>query len=100
MFLTVFDLAPYKKGLLPPAEFRRAAEGIVPTPRYLGPMRWTRGLVERVRAGELDGMTFEGVVGKAAGKQGPIMAKAKTEAWIERVKARYSAEAARRIIES
>jgi hypothetical protein len=63
-------------------------------------MRWTRGLVERVRNGQIDGITFEGVVGKAPGKQGPIMAKAKTQAWLDRVAALYSPEEARRIIES
>jgi hypothetical protein len=100
MALTVFDLAPLRKGILPPTEFRKLVEGLVPTPRFLGRTRWTRGYVERVRAGEVEGITFEGVVGKAPGKQGPLMAKAKTQAWLNRVKALYAPDVAERIINS
>jgi len=98
--LTLFDVAPHQRGLLPPKEFLKLFDGHVRTPAFLGQMRWTRGLVERVRNGQIDGITFEGVVGKAPGKQGPIMAKAKTQAWLDRVAALYSPEEARRIIES
>jgi len=98
--LTVFDLAPLRRGILPPAEFRRICEGVIPTPRYLGSVRWTRGFVERVRRGDISGITFEGVVGKGADAHGSIMAKAKTQAWLDKVAALYAPEAARRIIES
>ena len=100
MHLTLFDVAPYKKGLLEPNQFRALFEEAVPTPAYLGRLRWTRGFVERVRAGQVEGITFEGVVGKAPGRQGLLMAKAKTQAWLDKVAALYAPEAARRIIES
>jgi hypothetical protein len=100
MNLTVFDVAPFKRGILEPAEFRRLFEGVIPTPGYLGRWHWTRGFVERVRGGELAGITFEGVVGKAPGRSGPLMAKAKTQAWLDKVAALYAPQAARRIIES
>jgi hypothetical protein len=63
-----------------------------------------------VRAGGLSGLTFEGVVGKAgasvserrAGRDrfGLIMAKAKTQAWIDKVQSLHDPETARRILES
>lgn len=100
MRLTLFDAAPYKQGLLAPNDFRKLFEDQVPTPAYLGRVRWTRGFVERVRAGAVDGITFEGVVGKAPGRQGLLMAKAKTQAWLDKVAALYAPDLAKRIIES
>lgn len=100
MHLTVFDAAPYKQGLLEPNDFRKLFEGQVETPAYLGRTRWTRGFVERVRAGDIAGITFEGVVGKAPGRQGLLMAKAKTQVWLDKVAALYDPATAKRIIES
>ena len=50
-------------------------------------------LVQRVREGELEGVTFEGVVGKAGEGHKLIMAKAKTQAWIDAVRSRCGATA-------
>jgi hypothetical protein len=110
MDLAVFDAAPDGGDLLGPSDFRRAFEDRVLTPAYLGSARWTRGLVERIRRGDLEGITFEGVVGKAeattsdrrAGRDrfGLILAKAKTTAWIEKVRSLHDPETARRILES
>jgi hypothetical protein len=99
--LSLIDLDVYKRGLLPPSEYAKMTEGL-PRAEVLGHMRWTRGLVERVRAGDLPGITFEGVVAKGVerGRQGPVMAKAKTQAWIDAVRARYAAADAARIIDS
>jgi hypothetical protein len=98
-FLTVFDAAPNKKGLLGPEEFRRIFEDKVPTARYLGRFDWTDGFVERVRKGEVEGVTFEGVVGKAGTRHDIVRAKAKTQQWLDAVRARYG-EKAKYIIES
>jgi hypothetical protein len=110
MSLAVFDAAPDGGDLLGPTDFRRAFEGRVLTPAYLGYERWTRGLVERIRAGGLAGITFEGVVGKAAAsiterragrdRFGLILAKAKTQSWMNKVRALHDPEIARRILES
>jgi hypothetical protein len=86
--LTLFDLSPHKKGILGPEEFLRLC-GALPTPRYLGEFAWTGAFVERVRRGELPGVTLEGVVGKAGAGHRLTMAKAKTQAWIDRILARY-----------
>ena len=68
----------------------------------LGRFNWTRGFVERVWNGEIEGVTFEGVVGKTGhGKTHDfVMAKAKTKAWVEKVKARYAPDEAERIVRS
>ena len=92
-FLTPFDAAADKKDLLDPVTFRRAFEDQVPTPRYLGQTHWTRGYVERVRLGEVEGVTFEGVVAKAGSGHDLVLAKAKTQAWKDRVQTVYGAKA-------
>lgn len=97
MRLTVFDAAPDKHGLLDPRAFRKAFEDRVETARCLGRHHWTRGFVARVRAGQLDGVTFEGVVGKSTDG---CMAKAKTQAWIDAIIARHGETVGQRIIES
>lgn len=97
--LTLFDANPLKKGILGPKEFLKLFSHL-PTPKFLGRMHWTRGFVERVWNGEIEGITSEGVVGKSGSGHDLIMAKAKTRAWVEKVKARYTPEEAQKIIES
>lgn len=97
--LTLFDVDVYKKGLLPPGDFLKLF-GHLNIPNYLGQMRWTRGFVERVYRGEVEDITFEGVVGKAPGRQGPTMAKAKTQAWREAVRKSHDELTATKLLES
>jgi hypothetical protein len=101
MRLDLIDVAPYKQGILGPAEFVRLC-GDLPSAKLLGRFNWTRGFVERIWKGELEGVTLEGVVGKTGhGKMHDlVMAKAKTKAWIDKVKARYAPEEAERIARS
>lgn len=96
-FLTLFDVAPHKKGILGPVEYLGLFSHL-PIARFLGRQRWTRGFVERVRASEIEGVTDEGVVGKTGSGHELIMAKAKTQSWIDRVVARYGVEASEKII--
>ena len=98
--ITLFDVNPHKKGIIGPKEFLKTFEGIVPLPKFLGEMRWNRSFVEKVRNGEIDGITLEGVVGKAGEGHQLVMAKAKTQAWIDQVKAKFTAEQAEKIINS
>ncbi len=99
--LDLIDVAPYKQGILGPAEFVRLFSDL-PSAQLLGRFNWTRGFVERVWNGELEGVTFEGVVGKTGhGKNHDlVMAKAKTKAWIDKVKERYTPEEAERAARS
>ena len=101
MRLTLFDVAPYKQGILGPKEFRKLFEDVVETPKFLGIVNWTRGFVEQVYRGEIEGITFEGVVGKAKeDKHHLFMAKAKTKAWVDAIRARYTDTEAEKIINS
>jgi hypothetical protein len=93
--LTVFDAAADKKGIMGPEDFRFTFEGQVETPACLGRFNWTRGFVQRVHDGEIEGITFEGVVGKLGTRHDIVRAKAKTKAWLDKVKALYGAQADR-----
>lgn len=100
--LTLFDVNPYKKGILGPKQFVDLFGHLEfpKTPRFLGRMNWTRGFVDRVRQGQVDGITCEGVVGKAGEDHDLIMAKAKTQVWIDKVLEKYGIENGGKIVNS
>jgi hypothetical protein len=102
--LTLFDVCPNKKGILGPAEYLDLFGSLKIAP-LLCMRKWTRGFVDEIRAGKdpSDGprkMTFEGVVGKGGSGHKLVMAKAKTQAWVDKVKSRFSFDDAKRILES
>lgn len=97
--LTLFDVAPYKKGLLGPKEFLKLF-GHLAIPTYLGKVNWTRDFVAKVRAGEVAGVTCEGVVGKTGSGHDLYMAKAKTQTWIDKILVRYGQEEGNKILSS
>ena len=97
--LAVFDAFDPQKGFLSPNEFRKLFEDAVPTPRYLGPQRWTRGYVQRVRAGEVES-SFEGVVAKNYLGTRFQLSKAKTQAWLDAIHARFDPELAAKLANS
>lgn len=85
--LSLFDVAADKKGILPPKEFIKHFEGKVQTAEFLGRYRWNRSFIEKVRNNEIEGITFEGVVGKGGTKTNNIVrAKAKTQTWLDCVR--------------
>jgi hypothetical protein len=100
-FLTVFDVEADGE-MLGPVEFRKTFEDKVETAPYLGTMNWTRGLVETIRRGELPGLTFEGAVGKARERRSSeiVRAKAKTQAWIDRILQVHGVERGTQLVES
>jgi hypothetical protein len=100
-FLTIFDVAP-NDAMLEPDLFRKLFEGKVETAPYLGTRNWTRGLVEQIRLGQLEGLPFEGAVAKAAERRSDVIvrAKAKTQRWIDRVMEIHGPERGRSLIES
>ncbi len=102
MYLSVFDLNPYKKGILGPKEFLKLIgdNPNIRTPNYLGQHNWTRGFIERVWNDDVPGASFEGVVAKHGEGHKLKMAKAKSRQWIEKVKGTYSADEAERLINS
>ena len=85
--VTLFDVNPYKRGILEPYEFIRFF-GHLDTPKvlYEGPVSVT--LFDKVKQSTLPGMTFEGVVCKGPSQnnaQLPIMFKVKSKAWLDRL---------------
>lgn len=84
-YLTVFDVAGDDGDILDPGAFRKLFEDRVLTPRFLGRANWTRGYVDLVRHGSVDGITSEGVVAKLGTRREILRAKAKTQRWIDRV---------------
>ena len=100
MGVYLIDAAPYKKGMLPPNEYLDLFGHVESRATYLGRRRWNSGFVQAVRSGEVEGVTFEGVVGKAFVRKKIIMAKAKTQAWIDKVMRKFGDAAGRAIVES
>jgi hypothetical protein len=98
-FLTVFDVAVDDE-ILDPATFRKAFEDEVPTARFLGRQNWTRGYVDLVRKGEVEGVTSEGVVAKAVVRKEIVRAKAKTQTWIDRILAQHGEAEGTKLVES
>jgi hypothetical protein len=84
--LTLFDVNVHKKGILGPRQFLKIFGDEEFIPKFFGIHNWTRGFLETVRDGSFEGPTFEGVVGKAGEGHKLIMAKAKTQAWVDKVK--------------
>lgn len=97
--LYLFDVALYKKGIMGPKQFLDEF-GHCQIARFLGHYKWSRDFIQNVRDGLVGGITFEGVVGKSGEGHKLIMAKAKTRAWIDKVRALYTQEEAEKIINS
>ena len=89
--VTLFDVAPHRKGILEPKVFLDLF-GHLKHAALLYQGNPNDPFIESVRKGELEGMTFEGVVckGKNISPGRPLMFKVKNVAWIEKVKARYA----------
>lgn len=97
--LTLFDVSIHKQGMLGPKQFLQLFK-YLQIPKFLGNYNWTRGFIEKVFNNEIDGVTFEGVVGKAGEGHKLVMSKAKTKIWLDKVMAMHSAEQAETIINS
>lgn len=92
MDVTIFDVAPFKKGILGPKQFLDLV-GHLDISTFLGIADYDLEFAQKVRADQIEGVTFEGVVVKAGEGHHLKMAKAKTQKWIDAVKARYGDEA-------
>ncbi len=96
--LSLIDVAVDKKGIMSPKDFVKYFDGKVETAKFLGRHRWNKEFIERVRVGDLPGVTFEGVVGKAGDKHDLIMSKAKSQAWIDKVFERYGRDEGEKLL--
>lgn len=77
--VTLIDVNPYKKGILDPEEFIRQY-GHLQIPNIVHYGKVDQEFCNRVRNSEVSGLTFEGVVYKAAKGE---MYKQKTVAWFK-----------------
>jgi hypothetical protein len=98
MDLVVIDVNPYKQGFLLPVPFLKLFEEYASD--YLGYLTWTEELIEQVHRGELEGASFEGVVGKGTKGKQISRFKAKTKAWKDAVIAKYGHAMGQRLIRS
>ncbi len=86
--VTLFDVNPYKKGILEPKEFIKLFGGL-DIPKILFEGYITEDFVDQVKASTLPGMTSEGVVCKGASDsnaQMPVMFKIKSRIWLDNLK--------------
>lgn len=84
----LFDIAIYKKGFMTPDKFIEFTDGL-DTPKLLHVGKISEELFQSVRNRTLPGMTFEGVICKGEFSQregGPIMAKIKSNDWLNKLK--------------
>lgn len=88
MDVTLIDVNPYKQGILEPVPFIKTF-GHLDIPKVCYEGHVTGDLFDRVKQSILPGMTFEGVVCKAANDKQtrmPIMFKIKSRAWLEKLR--------------
>ncbi len=88
MDVILFDVAPYKEGLLHPTKFIKYF-GHLDVPNILYEGHITHQVIESIKNGILPGISFEGCVCKGANDKKtkePIMFKIKTQAWLDRLK--------------
>jgi hypothetical protein len=98
--IKVFDIAPFKRGLLDPEEFLKVTENI-PRAEFLGIRNFGPDLVDEVLNNNFPGVTYEGIVAKRQmNTHELLMGKAKTQLWIDAVKAKFGPEKSKTIIES
>lgn len=85
--VTLFDVAPHKKGFLEPRDFLKLC-GHLDHAKLLHVGNFTKDIADSISNGTLEGMTFEGVVAKGAWdkKKGmPLMFKWKNIEWFRRL---------------
>lgn len=98
-FLTLFDISIYRHGMLGPKEFLKHCK-YLNIANFLGVKKWNKEFVDSVRNSTLDGCSFEGVVGKSGDYDNLSLVKCKTNKWLTAIKELYSADEAKRLIES
>lgn len=88
MYPVLIDIAVYKKGIMPPEKFIEFTDGL-DTPTLLHVGKISEELFQSVRTRTLPSMSFEGVICKGEFSQregGPIMAKIKSNDWLNRLR--------------
>lgn len=92
--VTLFDVAPHKKGFLEPREFLKLC-GHMDHAKLLHQGNFTSDIADAVTNSTLEGMTLEGIVAKGSfdRKTGmPLMFKWKSLAWLRKLKDRCAGD--------
>ena len=97
--LAPIDVAVYKKGLLPVDEFIENFADKFDL-GYLGLQTWDAAFVNSVQESTLEGMAFEGVIGKTGSGHKSLAIKLKSRAWIEKVMQKYGEAEGSKIVNS
>lgn len=101
MYMTLIDASLDKKGFVDPGDFLKMfGKDNLEIAHLIGRFNWTRGFIDRVWNGELEGVSFEGVVSKLGANTKRVMGKAKTKIWIQRIRERYNEKEAEKLINS
>lgn len=83
--VVLFDVAPFKKGILLPKDFLKLF-GHLDTPKLLHTGRVTHDLFDEIKDGTLEGMTHEGVMCKGTEKGKVYMYKVKSRKWLQQLR--------------
>lgn len=83
--VVLFDVNPYKKGILAPNEFVKHY-GHLDIPKIVHQGRVGKSFHDNVRNSLVEGVTFEGVVCKGKRKNQTHMFKIKTDAWLNKLR--------------
>jgi hypothetical protein len=75
-----------KIGFLHPKDYLKAFEDSIEMAQFLKIGKFNKPFLEEVKNGQLEGMTFEGVIGKSSNRNKLIRCKAKSQAWLSRLK--------------
>ena len=92
--VSLIDVSLYKKGFMNPGDFNKVFKE-VPKAKMLYYGNCNRDFIELVKTGNLESMTFEGVVCKATRAKAshpPIMFKVKNQAWIDKLRNTVTAD--------
>ena len=91
--VVLLDVDVYKQGFIHPNAFLKTFTGQVEIPKFIYHGKLNHEVEEKIRKGEFEGASFEGVVCKSAPPKKwflPIMFKVKNQAWIDKVEERYA----------
>jgi len=83
---SLIDVHVTRMGYLPPKEYLKEFGNRVEMSEFLLVSKFNKTLLEKIKYGTLDGVTFEGVIGKTVARNKIVRCKVKSKAWIDRLK--------------
>lgn len=90
--VSLIDAHIERKGYLEPRDYLKAFEDKIEMSRLLHVGKLNSHILDEIRNGTFEGMTFEGVIAKAFVKNKHLRCKVKNQQWIDRLKSKYGEE--------